>query len=134
MGCVQTYEKYNLSKCTINNVPELSFEGQIMLCKVVEVYDGDTVTLCFKFLGKYFKKRCRLLGINAPEIRTKNLEEKEKGYNSKNYLYGILQDKIVTFDCKGYDKYGRLLGTIYLNGKNINDELLDKGFAVKYII
>ena len=67
-------------------------------------------------------------------IETKNLEEKEKGYNSKNYLYGILQDKIVTFDCKGYDKYGRLLGTIYLNGMNINDELLDKGFAVKYII
>jgi micrococcal nuclease len=105
-----------------------------MLCKVVEVYDGDTVTLCFKFRGKYFKKRCRLYGINAPEIRSKNIQEKEKGRNSKNYVYSILQDKIVIFKCKGYDKYGRLLGDIFLDGKNINDDILEKGFAVKYVI
>lgn len=134
MGCIQTYEKYKLSKCTLNNVPELTFENQTMICKVIEVYDGDTVTLCFKFRGKYFKKRCRLYGINAPEIRTKNLQEKQQAYNSKNYVHTILQDKIVIFNCKGYDKYGRLLGDIFLDKKNINEDIIQKGYAVKYNI
>jgi len=135
MGCISSHiEKYKLSKKTLESVNELTFEGQQFYCKVLEVYDGDTITLCFKFGNTYFKKRCRLYGINAPEIRTKNLKEKEDGYKSRDFLKELLLNNIIYFHCNGWDKYGRLLGIIFLKGQNVNDIMVKKGFAVKYMI
>lgn len=135
MGCISSHiEKYKLSKTTLESVNELTFEGQQFYCKVLEVYDGDTVTLCFKFRNVYFKKRCRLYGINAPEIRTKNLEEKVNGCKSRDFLKGLLLDKIIYFHCHGWDKYGRLLGIIFLDDQDVCDMMIKKGFAVKYMV
>jgi micrococcal nuclease len=135
MGCISSHiEKYKLSKTTLESVNELTFEGQKFYCKVLEVYDGDTVTLCFKFRNAYFKKRCRLYGINAPEITTKNKEEKEQGYKSKDFLTGILLNQIIYFHCYGWDKYGRLLGIIFKGDEDVNDMMIKKGFAVRYMV
>ena len=44
--------------------------GEIIKCKVFKVYDGDTVTLGFIYNKKYYKKSCRLFGIDTPELRS----------------------------------------------------------------
>ena len=55
--------------------------------EVLSVYDGDTVTLMIDQGMKHFARvKVRLIGINTPEIRTKDLEEKERGYQAKDYL------------------------------------------------
>ena len=78
----------------------------------------------------------RLYGINTPELRDKDPEIKAKAYEAKQYLVDKILDKEViaeTFlDKKG--KYGRYLSVIYFEDVNINQELVDLGLAVKYMV
>ena len=99
----------------------------------VSVYDGDTVTLDISlgFNITMHKQKVRLLGINTPEVRG---EERELGLISRDRLRELIDGKdvvIVTHKDKG-GKYGRLLATIYLDGVNINQQLVDEGFAKAY--
>jgi micrococcal nuclease len=102
--------------------------------KCIRVIDGDTiiaeVDLGFNI---YTKVSVRLEGIDAPEVRTRDLEEKKRGLASKEYLEDIFSlDKSFILDSKKIDKYGRCLGTIYLGDTNINEEMIEEGFAVVY--
>jgi len=101
--------------------------------RCVSVYDGDTVTLDISlgFNVVMHKQKVRLLGINTPEVRG---EERELGLVSRDRLRELIDDKdviIVTHRDKG-GKYGRLLATIYLDGVNINQQLVDEGLAEAY--
>ena len=106
--------------------------------------DGDTFD-CTVDLGFNIshKIRVRMYGINTPESRTRDLEEKARGLASKERLHtllssGFLDDNglIVVTNKKG--KYGRYLGTVYRQRKsgeeqlNINQQLIEEGFAVEY--
>jgi hypothetical protein len=87
---------------------------------VERVIDGDT--LAFK------KTSIRLLGINTPE--------KGEGYylEAKKYLELLSQNKTLRLEYgkKRYDKYGRILAHLFLNGENLNLKLVENGFAVPY--
>jgi len=77
------------------------------------------------------KQKARLLGINTPEVRGK---EREAGLVSRDRLRELIDGKdiiIVTHKDKG-GKYGRLLATIFLDGVNINQQLVDEGLAEVY--
>lgn len=115
-------------------------------CKIARVVDGDTVDL-FVDLGFniIIKERFRLEGINAPESRTRDLEEKKRGLLATEHLEILTTQsthlKIRTAkDGKG--KYGRWLGTIYGSCHmaedpdpdswlNLNLKMIDDGHAVK---
>ena len=96
------------------------------------MYDGDTVTLDISLgFGVTMREKIRLLGINTPEVRGK---ERELGLISRDRLRELIDYKdviIVTHKDKG-GKYGRLLATIYLDGVNINQQLVDEGLAEAY--
>ncbi len=104
--------------------------------KLIKVVDGDTVDLLVDCGFSIFtKQRVRLIGINAPETRTKNLIEKEKGLASKDFLhkklYGCKNILIkTTLDKKG--KYGRVLGELFVDNISINKEMLILGYAEVY--
>ena len=99
------------------------------------VVDGDTidarVDLGFKV---WLDCRIRLEGIDAPETRTKNLEEKAQGFRTKEFLKAIMEGVGGHFVLKshGVGKYGRCIGTIYVGGENINESLLAEGYATRY--
>ena len=103
--------------------------------KVVRVVDGDTVDLDFDLGLKTYLHgvRVRLYGINAPEKRGR---WKEKGIEAQKYLEKrILKKKVIIITTKDkLGKYGRLLGTIYFKGVNINELMVESGHAkhVKY--
>lgn len=78
------------------------------------IYDGDTFDICFALDNKIYRESLRVYGYDTPEIRTKNMEEKRKGNIMKKKLFEILKDKILFLEGYGSDKYGRLLGKIYL--------------------
>jgi micrococcal nuclease len=75
-----------------------------------------------------------LQGIDAPETRTKNLEEKQAGLETKAFLQAVMDDCDNKFVLKshGVGKYGRCLGTIYVEGESINERLLAEGLAEEY--
>ena len=62
---------------TITDAKELSFEDQIIETKVISVYDGDTIKVVFPLNDIFYKWNCRLMGVDTPEIRTRNTKEKE---------------------------------------------------------
>jgi endonuclease YncB( thermonuclease family) len=121
-------------KPDIENAPPFTLNGVQLECKVVDVYDGDTITIIFPFYGNYYKDKCRLFGIDTPEVRTKNLEEKAAGLNAKEWLKQKILYKTVIIDFKGKGKYGRLMGDVYEKNNNvsINTELIQKGMAYSY--
>jgi len=98
--------------------------------KITSVYDGDTVTadVDFGFHVWVHGEKLRLNRINTPEVRG---AERPQGLISRDWLRERLIGKDVlirtTKDKKG--KYGRYLVEIYLDGININDQLVDEGLA-----
>jgi endonuclease YncB( thermonuclease family) len=104
---------------------------------VVSVYDGDTITIVYKYRGKPFCSKIRLNGINAPEIKTKDQEEKKNGLESKDYLAKLILNKYVYIHVCGPDKYYRLDADVYLNKKaktSVNQAMIDQGYAVTYMV
>jgi len=108
---------------------------------VIDVVDGDTFTVNIHVgLGVWLhNKRLRILDINAPEIRTKDLKEKERGIISKNYLKLYIEKRTVILDIneiKPTDNFGRYLATVYtfLEGQRIDvgELMLKKKHAVVY--
>jgi micrococcal nuclease len=115
-----------------DKVEFFSLNGQTVQAKVVKVYDGDTIHVVFKYFDKFYKWNCRIAHVDTPELRTKNEEEKKKGYEVRDKLRELILNKIVKLNCLEFDKYGRLLVDIYLNESNVNDWLVTNGYAKKY--
>ena len=95
----------------------VSFAGQF---KVVRVYDGDTV----KAVGHDIEIKVRLVGIDAPET-SKNKRDPGQPFSEKapKYLTGMVLDKIVEIKGYGLGPYNRILGVVYVDGKNVNPEI-----------
>ena len=83
----------------------------------------------------WVKKRIRLYKIDAPETRTRDLEEKEQGFKTKERLTELLSanDGKFTLISHGVGKYGRCLGTIIINNVDINELLITEGLAKEYV-
>jgi micrococcal nuclease len=102
-----------------------------MRINVVRVIDGDTIE------GEFFKKilevevrfkvHFRFFGIDAPE---KTGETKPLGLASMEYLKQRIEGKKVKVKVLDKDKYGRWLAYVFFEGVNINDELVEKGYAI----
>jgi len=106
---------------------------------LVKIIDGDTidVDLDLGFSVVLKKQRIRLYGINTPESRTRDLEEKRYGLAAKARLRELLENSDTltvktSIDKKVRGKYGRILGTIYLDDINVNQLLVDEGYAIEY--
>lgn len=111
------------------------FKPDITHGKVIKVYDGDTITIATKLPyenSPFFRFSVRLRGIDCPEIRTKNENEKKCAKIAKQLLVDHIYHKIVTLKNVDYDKYGRVLADVYLDNINITSLLIDKKLAVVY--
>ena len=102
--------------------------------RIGRVVDGDTVDVLIDCGFEIFHKaRIRLIGIDAAEIRTRDVVEKTEGLRAKAWLMERLGKKAILkteYDSKG--KYGRILGTFFVDGVNINEEMIEIGLAKRY--
>ncbi len=99
-----------------------------------KIVDGDTidVTLDLGFSVKLHKQRCRLAGIDTPESRTRNLEEKALGKKASARLSELCVGSF-KIQSLGKGKYGRILAIPYTeDGKDICKMLVKEGHAVEY--
>ena len=101
---------------------------------VTRVVDGDTVDVDIDlgFGMTYKKQRVRMKGIDTPESRTRDLEEKKFGLASKEFLKGQLKDQEIELVSHDKGKFGRILGEIYSFDTNINDKMVEECHAVGY--
>ena len=109
-----------------------------------KVLDGDTIDVTIDLGFDLFKKeRVRVAGVDTPEKRTRNLEEKALGIDATNWLKKKLEDTIagdgdeltVRTELKGgVGKYGRLLGWLYVGDSDIslNEQMITEGYAHAY--
>ena len=108
--------------------------------KVEGVVDGDTIDVLIDLgFDILFASRVRLAGIDTPESRTKDLNEKALGLEAKEYLKKQLKDAksvvIKTEKMDSSEKYGRILGWIYVdnNTVSLNDQMIEDGYAWGYL-
>ena len=114
--------------------------------RVVEinrVVDGDTIDVTIDLGFDLFKKeRVRVAGVDTPEKRTRDLEEKELGIDATNWLKEKLEGAVAGDDdliirtelVGGVGKYGRLLGWLYIGTDelSLNERMITEGFAWPY--
>lgn len=108
-------------------------------CAISRVVDGDTVDvnidLGFDVILK--KQRVRLYGVDTPESRTSDKEEKKFGKASKQYVIDFLKGKSVTLITREYDakgKFGRILGDFIVEGNesSLSESLIRDGYGAPY--
>ncbi len=103
--------------------------------KLDRVVDGDTVDAIVDLGFDTWKHiRVRLVGINTPETRTRDLEEKARGLAAKDFVIEMFKKHSNSFilHSQGVGKYGRCLGNIFFGEVNLNDMLITEGHAVEY--
>ena len=111
--------------------------------KLDRVIDGDTIDAYIDLgFDVSVKKRIRFMGIDTPESRTRDLEEKAKGLAAKDRLKNLLEGADnIQLKSHGVGKYGRCLGELHIDivdGKecitleNVNQLLIKEGHAVEY--
>lgn len=110
---------------------------QYKIKKIIKVVDGDTIDVNIDLgFGITLKQRVRLKGIDSSETRTLDLEEKKKGLEAKEWLKKELsREGEWIIETTKEDKYGRILGTLYLVGDpvTVNERMLNEGIAVPFV-
>jgi len=107
------------------------------------VLDGDTIDVTIDLgFDLYKKERVRVAGVDTPEKRTRNLEEKALGIDATNWLKEKLESTIDGDDelsvrtelVGGVGKYGRLLGWLYIGDADVslNEQMIEFGYALAY--
>lgn len=154
-----------IEESSLETSKKLSMKGIKCKCKCVDVYDGDTITIVFPFSNELYNHKFRLYGIDTAEIRRKKGTSKEEikvAKMAKKWLENKILNKCIWIDFKKEDKYGRLMGNIFIYNDtiinslsesmssesmssesismssesismSINDELIQEGMAYKYL-
>ena len=111
--------------------------------EIAKVVDGDTIDVIIDLgFDLYKKERVRVAGVDTPEKRTRNLEEKELGIDATNWLTEQLDsaidgedDLVIRTEIDGgFGKYGRLLGWLYIgeDPESLNERMIREGYAWEY--
>ena len=111
--------------------------------EIVKVLDGDTIDVLIDLgFDLYKKERVRIAGVDTPEKRTRDLEEKALGIDATNWLKAKLTETIkgdeeltIRTELKGgVGKYGRLLGWLYVGDStlSLNEQMITEGYAWAY--
>ena len=111
--------------------------------EINKVLDGDTIDVTIDLgFDLYKKERVRVAGVDTPEKRTRDLEEKALGIDATNWLKKKLEDtingdgelSIRTELVGGVGKYGRLLGWLYIDDSEVslNEQMITEGYAWAY--
>jgi len=125
-----------------NDTPLFSLDGKFLQCKVVNVYDGDTCKVVFPMNDKMYRWYVRLSGYDTPEMRPPRSQENRDeeiaaAKLAKKFLIEQVmgEEQLVYIKCGEFDKYGRLLGTLFLeedSETSVNDLMIKEGHGYAY--
>jgi micrococcal nuclease len=117
---------------------DFTFAGQRFLAKIVDYYDGDTVRVAFEHGGSIVQYKARLAGYDSPEMKPPKTNpnraaEKAAAVVARAALIERVSGALVNIECGEFDKYGRILVTVYLRGgENLNAWMVAHGHGTPY--
>jgi endonuclease YncB( thermonuclease family) len=119
------------------NTPLFSLNGVSTFGIIVGNYDGDTcdIVIAAPILNENVRFKCRLMGIDCAEIRTKCKDEKCHAKRARQFVADWHKNDVIYLKCHKFDSFGRLLVDVYRNmqsPKSLSDILLENGYAYKY--
>jgi endonuclease YncB( thermonuclease family) len=125
---------------TLEDTHQFSFNGMTVSAKIVSVYDGDTFRAAFYYKDEIIQLSCRCLGYDAPEIKMslKNPDRevlKKFAYEARDRFKELLDSTktgLVELNFSENDMYGRPLTKVYVDGKYINQMMMDEGYGKPY--
>lgn len=150
---IEEFKLYDVS------TPFFDMNGINTYGRVVDIHDGDTMKIILPLMNKHYKFNVRLNGIDTCEIKSHNVENKNKALQARNKICHLIQEKwnydkkdintqkeikeflnsfvcIVFVKCFKFDKYGRLLADIYIDCDNhetsLSDILINEKLAYAY--
>lgn len=132
-------ELIELQKITFEEVKEQQYN--FTKAKIIKVYDGDTFWIATWYNKEIIRFNVRLYGVDTPEMKGGDNESKEQARVAKEYVENFILNKIVDIEVmnnKKYnnkiikEKYGRLLAIIKINGIDLADDLIKKGYGKPY--
>ena len=122
----------DFEKCTFDNTTEFSLKDKCVKARVVDIYDGDTMTIVINIFQNYFRFNVRLSEIDTCEMKSKDPEAKSLAFKARSRLFELITNKKLNDDkrkdvrktlndsvylvkilCGEFDKYGRLLGWVF---------------------
>lgn len=142
-----------------NSTPYFSLNGKKMYGRVVNVYDGDTITVVLNIFDGFYKFSVRLNGIDTCELKSKNEKNKELACFARSRLISLITNKDISettllkdrkminnflnknvycvwIECLDFDKYGRLLANVFsiekTSSESFSNILLKEKLAYKY--
>jgi|TARA_R100000149_G_scaffold65536_2_gene40347 micrococcal nuclease len=105
-------------------------------CRINRVIDGDSVDVCIDLgFDISFTSSVRLYGVDTPESRTRDPEEKKCGLLAKKFLEEAVKNGkniIIRTQKDEKGKFGRVLGSLIIDGTNINHKMIEENLAVAY--
>tara|TARA_B100000925_G_scaffold284021_1_gene258517 strand:+ start:2415 stop:2903 length:489 start_codon:yes stop_codon:yes gene_type:complete len=150
MGNITSLNNYRLNSAEFSELPKFSLKGMRKNCKVLKIYDGDTLWLASTlFNNKLYRFNIRMLGYDSPEMKPSlNKPNRESeiiaAKSAKKFLEDLILNKIVNVRFYEFDKYGRPLCEIYtyISDKKclfstkqrvcVNDLMIEKGHGYVY--
>ena len=141
--------KIDWTKHTYSNTQPFSLQNLECYCRVVKIYDGDTITVIIPVFNDFYRFSVRLKNIDTCEMKSKNQSNKTIANNARKRLFELvtmqtfddsdnfLSDNVnlVYIKCEEFDKYGRLLADIYKNKddiKSFSEILKEEKLAYSY--
>lgn len=101
--------------------------------RIIDIYDGDSFTAVVNLgYNVTITEKFRVWGVDTPEIRTKDLAEKEEGLEVRNWVRNQLLGKEVQLSAEKKGKFGRWLVTVCYDKKNLREELIKRDYAKPY--
>jgi endonuclease YncB( thermonuclease family) len=125
----------------INWKNTIEFIPAIVSGKVIKVTDGDTICIACKIpyepqmkeSNQIYRFHIRLFGIDTPEMKSKNIEDRKIANLAKDFLTNLILNQIVFLKNLKKDKYGRIVANVYTkNNENISELMVEKKFAYSY--
>jgi endonuclease YncB( thermonuclease family) len=142
------YHTNDLMRLSFDELEKFTYDGLLTKAKVVSIYDGDTITIVFYYNDFPVKDSFRMLGYDSPEMKPlKSIENRElhieAAHVARQKLVDQIEGKIVWVKFTHEEKYGRLMGEIFLissksennfidNEKNINSWMINEGYGKPY--
>jgi endonuclease YncB( thermonuclease family) len=143
MGCIISKDDNLFNNNTLFNTKELNFKDNILTARVVDIYDGDTITCILYVFKNHYKFKIRLAEIDTDEMTSKeeniSLEAKGRLYNlitnekmliDKKEVKKYLNENIflVKLLCGDFEKYGRLLAYVFNKNYIFNGDILNHNY------
>lgn len=123
-------DESRLSLATFADTPTYSLNGLKTKCKVLKVYDGDTLWIAIIIEKKLRKFKVRMFGYDSAEMHS---EQNDKAIEAKQHLESLIQgEKLLNAEFFDYDKYGRPLVKLFVKGCCINDQMVKDGHGKPY--